>query len=243
MKTSKRTKLFAFTPALVVIGITAMTASGVSVVSGATAASTVGLSASVAAAGSSDPDVSAGGCDGDGAASAEVRELLPTGFESSLQMTDGCTLTFWTNNAKGATVLYANALAGAAFLCVDPSYGTVPTDRKCDPNTSLANVPAAGAIANGTDKFGIALTATPTGGGGVVNGTGATATPVLTPTATDAVWYPVTATAQELCKTGTSNTSTTLANCMFKLGGSGEGPTQGAGTYYGRAQLTITQNP
>jgi hypothetical protein len=40
-----------------------------------------------------------------------------------------------------------------------------------------------------------------------------------------------------------SNTSGTSASCTFKLGGSGEGATQGAGTYYGRALLTITQNP
>jgi hypothetical protein len=87
----------------------------------------------------------------------------------------------------------------------------------------------------------MALTATG-GGGGISSGTGATAAPVANPTTADAVWYPITVAPQQLCDTNTSNTSGTAATCTFRMGGSGE-TTQAAGSYYGEALLTITQNP
>lgn len=239
--TRKRaTRLMAFGPALVMICVTAYVASGASVVGSASAVSTAGVTGTVATAGSSDPDVSSGTCSGETSATGEA---LAAGWESALTMTDGCQLTFWTNNGNGATVNYADDYGGATFFCLDPTPGGTGVGRVCGTdNQNVDNTPAAGAIANGSDRFGIALTAV-SGGGGATNGTGATGTPVATPGVADAVWWPITAATQQLCRTTGSNTSGTLANCTFKLGGSGEGATQGAGSYYGRAVLTITQNP
>lgn len=240
--TRKRaTRLMAFGPALVMICVTAYVASGASVVGSASAVSTAGVTGSVATAGSSDPDVSSATCAGE---TSTTGEALAVGWESALTMTDGCDLTFWTNNGNGATVNYADDYGGTTFFCIDGAPGGLAdASRVCGTdNQNVGNVVAGGAIANGADAFGIALTAV-SGGGGATNGTGATGTPVATPTTADAVWWPITAATQQLCRTTTSNTSTTLANCTFKLGGSGEGATQGAGSYYGRAVLTITQNP
>ncbi len=244
--TRKRTtRLMAFGPALVMMCVTAYVASGASVVGSAAAVSTAGVQGTVATAGSSDPDVSDPDCAGENSATGET---LAAGWESALTMTGGagagCTLTFWTNNGNGATVNYADDYGGATFFCLDGAPGgTADATRICGiDNQNVGNVAPGGAIANGDDEFGIALTDV-TGGGGATNGTGATGTPVATPATTDAVWWPITAATQQLCRTTTSNTAATLANCTFKLGGSGEGATQGAGTYYGRAVLTITQNP
>ncbi|MCW2921991.1 MAG: hypothetical protein JWL76_1865 [Thermoleophilia bacterium] len=240
--TRKRaTRLMAFGPALVMICVTAYVASGASVVGSASAVSTAGVQGTVSTAGSADPDVSSATCAGENAAGGEA---LGAGWESSLTMTNGCLLTFWTNNGNGATVNYADDYGGTTFFCKDGTPGgTADATRICGTdNQNVDQVPAGGAIANGSDKFGIALTAV-SGGGGATNGTGATAAPVATPGVTDAVWWPIDAATRQLCKTTASNTSGTLANCTFKMGGSGEGATQGAGTYYGRALLTITQNP
>lgn len=244
----KRTaRLLAFGPALVMICVTAYVASGASVVGTATGAATAGVSGTVATAGSSDPDVSDASCTGETSSGGEA---LAAGWESSLTQTNGCLLSFWTNNGTGATVNYADDHGGATFFCYDPTPGNETTpDRQCGTDTrNVGNVLANSAIANGSDQFGIALTAVSAGTAtstDATNGAGAEpeASIVAAPTTTDAVWWPITAAAQELCKTTTSNTSTTLASCTFRLGGSGEGPTQGAGTYYGRAALTITQNP
>lgn len=237
----KRTaRLLAFGPALVMICVTAYVASGASVVGSATGA-TAGVEGTVATAGSSDPNVSDASCAGE---QTTAGEALAAGWEASLTQTDGCLLTYWTNNATGASVNYRDDHGGATFFCTDPTPGTDPLDRICGTdNRNVDNVLAGNtAIANGSDQFGIALTAV-SGGGGATTGSGSTGTPVLAPTTASAVWWPITASAQQLCRTTSSNTSTTLANCTFRLGGSGEGATQGAGTYYGRAALTITQNP
>jgi hypothetical protein len=241
MKSSRKrmTRLLAFGPAFVMICVTAYVASGASVVGSASAVSTAGVTGTVATAGSTDPDVTDATCTGENSVSGEA---LAATWTSTLQTTDGCKLSFWTNNATGATINYSDTFgaAAAAFFCIDPTPGTgTPGDRDCSTDAKRADdVPAGGAIGNASDKFGIALTSL---GGGAVNGTGATGTPVASPATTDAVWYPISATA-ELCKTTVSNTSGTPADCTFKLGGSGEA-TQGAGTYYGNATLTITQNP
>lgn len=241
MKSTRKrmTRLLAFGPAVVLVSMTAYVASGASVVSSATAVSTAGVTGTVATAGSTDPDVTDATCAGETSAGGEA---LGATWTSTLQTTNGCKLTFWTNNATGATINYADTFGAAAagFFCLDPTPGTgTPADRDCSSDAKMADdVPAGGAIANASDRFGIALTAL---GGGATNGTGATGTPVVNPSTTDAVWWPISASAQ-LCKTTTSNTSGTPADCTFKLGGSGEA-TQGAGTYYGNATLTITQNP
>jgi hypothetical protein len=249
LPTKRTRRLLAFGPALVVICTTAYVASGVSVIGSASAVSTAGVSGTVSTAGSVDPDVSDGSCTGEQLAAGEA---LPGTWESTLQTTNGCMLTFWTNNGSGATVSYANDNPGSPFFCLDPTPGElIDTDRVCgtdNQNVDDAPVVAGGAaIANGSDRFGIALTAITGGAGGTdaTNGSGAEpkGTVVASPGVADAVWWPITAAAQELCETTTSNTSGTLANCTFKMGGSGEGATQGAGPYYGRAVLTITQNP
>ncbi|MCB0879817.1 MAG: hypothetical protein KDC46_12665 [Thermoleophilia bacterium] len=239
-RTRRTRRLLAFGPALVAICITAYAASGVSVVGSASAVSTAGVSGTVATAGSSDPDVSDGSCSGE---TAVAGEALTAGWESNLTTTNGCLLSFWTNNATGATVSYADDHGGTTFFCLDPTPGVTPGDRDCSAdNKRVENAGSGVAIANGSDLFGIALTAL-SGGGGVTNGTEATGTPVVNPGTGDAVWWGITSSAQDLCTTTTSNTSGSLANCTFKMGGSGEGATQGAGTYYGRAVLTISQNP
>jgi hypothetical protein len=241
MKSTRKrmTRLLAFGPALVLVCATAYVASGASVVSSATAVSTAGVTGTVATAGSSDPDVTDASCAGETSVGGEA---LAATWTSTLQYTNGCLLSFWTNNATGAHVDYVDTFGAAApaAFCLDPTPGVAtPGDRDCSTDAKRADDSGAGAaIANGGDAFGIALTAL---GGGATNGTGATAAPVANPTTASAVWYPISATA-ELCKTTVSNTSGTPATCQFKIGGSGEA-TQGAGTYYGNATLTITPNP
>ena len=173
MKSTRKraTRLMAFGPALVMICVTAYVASGASVVGSASAVSTAGVTATVATAGSSDPDVSDPSCAGETSAAGEA---LAAGWESALRTTGGCMLSFWTNDPQGATVSYANDFADGTFFCIDTDPG-VGVTRDCSAdNTRAENVAAGGAIANGDDEFGIALTGL-SGGGNVTNGSGAVA--------------------------------------------------------------------
>ncbi len=226
--TRKRaTRLLAFGPALVLMCVTAYVASGASVVGSASAVSTAGVTGTVSTAGSADPDVSSGTCAGETAVGGEA---LAANWETTLTMTNGCLLTFWTNNGNGATVNYVDDYGGTTFFCKDGAPGgAADATRICGTdNQNVDNEGGDHLIANGGDEFGIALTAL---SGPAVSGAHAAAVPVANPTTTDAVWWGVTNSARELCKTTSSNTSGTLANCTFKMGVSRERENQGAGSY------------
>lgn len=238
---SRRHKLLAAAPALVVIGITALTASGLSVVTGATAASTVGVTGTVATAGSADPEITNPGAD---CADDGTNETLAN-FGTNFAATDGCRVDFYTNNVDGAEVLFEDDFGAAgAFFCSDgdPTAGIQMGTRSCATDLGrLDNVPAQGStILSSSDRFGLALM-TAAGGGTVAAGSGVSA-PDATPDGTEAIWSPIDTTQRQLCTTSTPNTSGTLANCQFAFGGAGEGAGQGSGDYYGRIRLTIQQN-
>ena len=233
---TKKTRFLAFLPAAIAVGLTVVVASGISLIPGATAASTVGVTGSVATSGSADPDISAGDCADDG-----TNESLAL-FNAGAVVTDGCEMTFYTNNALGASVMFSNDFgAEAAFFCndLDTAAGVQVGTRSCATATNrVADVASNSAI--GADSFGLALKRA-NGGGGNNEGSGVEAADA-TPTAAEAIWYPITGVAAQLCDTSSPNDGSTLATCGFAFGGQGKGGTQSAGDYYGRLRLVLQQN-
>jgi len=235
MKQSKRmTKLLAFLPAALVIGVTAIVASGMSVVSGATAASTVGVTGNVSSSFSTSPGVTGGG--GLTGCSDETLGTFSNGFAPS----NGCTITFSSNNVNGADVVFSNDTTGVgqseAFFCSDGVDGVGGT-RSCATDLGRLDdaVGIGQTILNGSDRFGLALMSL-SGDGTPTQGTGVSAVDA-DPLSTDAVWsgIPVTASPIQLCRSTGPNTTST--DCQFKFGGSGE-LSQGAGDYTGTLRLT-----
>lgn len=235
MKKRNRTmKFLAFAPAALAIGVTAMTAAGGSLVSGATAASTVTVGGNVASSLSADPTID-GGTGTTGCAS----ETLGT-FAATFASSDGCEISFSSNSVSGSEVVFENDTVGdARFFCADPPGAAV---RDCTPDSgSLDDAPAGpAAIANGSDSFGIALmglnSVTPAD---VPLRGSAMAAPNAAPGGTDPVWVGIPlegAAGVQLCRMAGANT-TSPSRCQFKFGGSGDAA-QGAGTYTGTLRLT-----
>lgn len=260
---SKRTKrLMAFAPALIVMCATAYVASGVSVVGTATGAD-AGVQATVAGSITTDAQlIDNANCTGAGSETDNAGAMLSGAagdWANTLEQTNGCTLEFATNSAKGAVVTYNNAFNAIGdpdvFFCLDGDANLTDTvvTRDCSTdNTRAENAGDGVAIGNASDQFGLALTGLTGGGsadlqsgayvaGAGLDGAGATATPVATPGTSDAVWYGITKASKGLCHTKLPDS--TDAACTFKFGGSGEGATQASGRYYGRASFVITANP
>jgi hypothetical protein len=223
-KLSRRQKLIAFAPALIVGCMTIYVASGASVVSGATA-STVNISGSVN--GSVATDATLSGC---------ADTALDT-FEAGYDVTSGCTVTFAANYGAGAEVQFEdNNNGNAAFFCSDGVVGAGGTRSCATAEDRVENVAANSAITN--DTLGIALT----GMTGAGNDTGTRGSAFIdaadvdsSPTAAEAIWYPITDADQELCFTTlASSTSTT---CTFVVGADGDAATA-SGDYTGQIDLT-----
>ncbi len=166
--TSRRHKLLAAAPALVVIGITALAASGLSLISGATAASTVGVTGTVASSFSTSPTTTGGG----GATGCADEDLGPN-FRSAAIASNGCTISFSSNNATGSQVVFENDNAGAVdFFCGDPDgAGALPRDCATDGNTVNDLVGSGNTLAS--EGFGIALKSVG-GDAGTARGAGST---------------------------------------------------------------------
>ena len=234
-KVAKRTKFLAFLPALVAVGVTAFVASGASIISGATAASSVGVDGSVTNSITVNPGL------GSGAANVNCTgESIGTSFAATFQPSDGCQLSFSSNGPNGAEVVFENTAANAgqaAFFCSDGITGAGGT-RSCATNAGrLENASGTpGAIADGSDLFGIALRAVG-GDGGTTTGTNMAAADA-TPTGPESIWVGIanTGTTRQLCRSTGPNT--TGSTCDFVFGGSGSGGTQGSGDYSGTMDVT-----
>lgn len=244
-KMTRRQKLLAFGPALVVGCMTIYVASGASVVSSASGVTNVNVVGSVSTSFSADPGVTAGagatGCDD---------ETLGTGFKSTAAVSNGCTITFSSNNGTGSRVVFDNANAGAVdFFCADPDRVDLNADgdvvdvgesdgalaRSCAADGNTVNDLPAGAVADLTaEGFGIALTAI--GGDGGAAGGGVTAAAAANPATVQWGGIPDNGSAQALCTYGTAHTAS--SSCNFVFGGLGKGVTQGAGAYSGTLRLT-----
>lgn len=226
MKKSKRmTRLLAFGPALVMVAVTAFVASGASIVGGANA-SLVNVTGSVNGSVSTDATSVVGSC----------TDTALDNFETAFDATDDCTVEFAANYAAGAEVQFSDNNGGAAFFCSDGVVGAGGTRDCTVAGNRVENVAANSALTN--DTVGIALTSTNAAGGVEPATRGATfidaADVNAAPTAGDAVWYPITAAAQELCFTTAPNTNT---RCSFRVGADGDSAT-GSGDYTGQINLT-----
>jgi hypothetical protein len=231
-KHSKRSmRLLAFGPALVIACVTAYAASGVSVVGSATGASTVGVTGTVGSTFSTDPGVTGGN-----GATGCADETVGTSFASSAGISNGCTITWSSNNGTGSEVVFENDNAGAVdFFCADPDgAGALPRDCSTDANT------VDDLTGNGNDLtgqgFGIALVST-AGGDGATAGSGVSAAD-SSPDASESIWagVPDQGSAAQLCSYGGANSTT--SSCNFVFGALGKGGTQGAGDYTGTLRIT-----
>lgn len=234
MKTphSKRaTRLLAFGPALVMISVTAWVASGASVVGTATGASTVGVTGTVSTSFSTDPGVTGGG-----GATGCTGESVGSGFATVAGVSDGCTISFSSNNATGANVVFDNNNAGAVdFFCADPDgAGALPRSCATDGNTVNDLVGPGNALT--AEGFGIALKSVG-GDAGTARGAGISALNAGA-SAAAASWsgIPDQGSAVELCDFPGANATT--STCNFAFGALGKGGTQGAGDYSGTLRLT-----
>ncbi|MCW2949215.1 MAG: hypothetical protein JWN41_228 [Thermoleophilia bacterium] len=230
-----------FVPALLCIGATAFIASGASLVPGASAVSTVSITGNIGSSFSTDPTVS-GGAGATGCAD----ETLTT-FAAAFAASNGCTITFNTNNVNGATVAMDNNYSGAndanGFFCVDPDVAG-PAARNCGAagaggtEARVDNVAAVNSTIT-SDTFGVALMSVG-GSGGTAAGTGAP-TVNAAPVAATAAWNPIPANGagSQLCHSTGPNTAVD-STCQFKFGGQGSGASQAAGDYSGTMRLTTS---
>ncbi len=232
--TRKRTtRLLAFGPALVMMCVTAYVASGASVVGGATAASTVGVSGTVSSSFSTDPGVTGGagatGC-GD--------ESVGTSFATAFAASNGCQISFSSNNGTGSQVAFENDNAGAVdFFCADPDgAGALPRSCAADGNTVNDLTGTGNTLA--AEGFGLALMAVG-GDAGTLAGAGVSAADP-TPLVGDSVWagIPDQGSAAVLCRYPGAHTAS--STCQFAFGARGKGASQGAGSYSGTLRLTAS---
>lgn len=220
-KMTRRQKVVAFTPALVVLGITALTASGMSVVPGATAANTVTASGTVTKTMSVPLDTADGNC-----AAQSVGDFTDGAFRTSVGT---CMVTFATNSTAGAAVTIRDNDSTAPFFCT-----AACTDAS---NNSLGGPSALGPEALGNDQFGVAVQAvggspTPTAGSEFA------VDPDGVPTAAELIWGPVGTTDLTIC--ATSSETTANNTCTLRFAVDGQGSTQTAGTYNGTVYLNAT---
>ncbi|MCW2927966.1 MAG: hypothetical protein JWM86_1934 [Thermoleophilia bacterium] len=221
---SRSRKFIAFIPAMVVMGVVAITASGLSIIPGAGAASTLSVTGNVTAGMSISPDT-ASACGGG--------STVPIGDFSAgtpIVAGTGCTVTFATNSVNGANVTIDDVDA-APFFCTGACTAAS--------NLSVENVAAAaGGSALGDDNFGVALTAV-AGTPAPVAGTNFTVD--ATPTAAESIWAPVAAAPSNFCQTSAVTTAT--QSCSIRFAADGQGATQTAGSYAGTANVLATANP
>lgn len=243
-KLSRRQRLVAFGPALVVVGVTAVTASGLSIVNSATA-SNVDVVGTVSAATVIDATPGGAGCpDPDGG--GPLGETMDFGGSwagtPTVIGTAGafCEITFASTGGSGAQLRFQNALPGAEVFCNDPP-GAAP--RSCAAG-NVNDVPGIGSTLNGgTDRFGLAL-ATVSGGATADNAAGTGVSPADgTPLPGDSIWAPVPdngSPAQMCATTGPNPDPGDEAVCGFAVGVNGEGAAvQPSGDYSGRINFSV----
>lgn len=232
----KRTRLLAFLPAAIVIGVVAGTAAGISIIPSATAAD-LEVTGSVDAT-ISTPATPPGGQTG---AAGTCNSVTPTGgsaasfaitagWESAAVVTGACSVNFGSTNGQ-IQLTYQNANAGSAFYCNHPGGGA----RDCTAGVdNVGNVDVNGQI--DANEFGISVHSTMTN---AVPGTGFVGND--TPTAGANIWRPIpnNASPAQLCRSSAAGDGT----CIFHLGvrGKGANPLQNNGNYSGRLQLTAAQ--
>jgi hypothetical protein len=228
-KLSRRHKLLAFAPALVVIGITAAVASGISIIPGASAANTVTVNGTVTATMSVASDTSTAACGGGTPGILSVGDFSDGAYHAS---GGACTITYATNDPTGAHVTISDNDATAPFFCTAPC---VAASNNAVENP--AGTPGGAALAN--DQFGVAL-ASMSGTPAPTKGTNYAA-PNAAPLGTDAVWAPVGTAAATVC---TTNAATTVnETCGVKFGVDGQGATQTSGSYSGVANFVAVTGP
>lgn len=225
---SRRQKLLAFGPALAAIGLTAVVASGASIIPGATAASsTVTVNGNVVAGMSVTPDTTSA-CGG--SSTTGVGDFSDGAFRAAAST---CTVSFATNSTAGANVTVDDASDTTPFFIT----GLGDAD-----NNTLDNVTAvAGGTTLGDDQFGIALTGT---AGSPLPAAGPNFeidTTPATQVAGETIWGPIAAAPANICQT-TALTDTTQS-CTFGFAVDGQGSTQTAGTYSGTLNVLATANP
>jgi hypothetical protein len=243
---SRRQKLLAAAPALVIGCMTIYVASGASVVGSATGASSVGVVGSVSTSFSADP-----GLTGGTGATGCSDESVGITFKSAAGISNGCTITFSSNNGTGSRVVFDNNNAGAVdFFCADPDRVDSNGDgdvgdagesdgaaaRSCATDSNTVNDLIGTGNSLGSEGFGIALKSL-SGDVGTAAGGGVSAADP-TPLATDSVWagIPDNGSAAALCTFGTAHA--TDSSCNFVFGALGKGATQGAGGYSGTLRIT-----
>jgi hypothetical protein len=227
-KLSRRHKLLAFAPALVVIGITAAVASGISVIPGASAANTVQVNGTVTASMSVSSDTNTAACGGGTPGILSVGDFSDGAFHAS---GGACTITYATNDPTGAHVTISDSDA-APFFCT-ASCTAATNDSVENP----AGTPGGAALAD--DQFGVSLTSmsgtpAPTKGANY-------AAPDASPTGAEAIWAPVTPATATVCTT--SAATTVNETCGVTFGVDGQGATQTAGNYTGTANFVAVTGP
>lgn len=233
----RKSTALAFLPALLAIGVTAVVASGASLISSATASTSVAVSGSVSSSFSTSPGAT-GGAGATGCADETIAS-----FASAFARSNGCEVSFSSNNFTGSELVFENQATGVgqseAFFCSDGITGAGGT-RSCAVDSGRVDDLPAGApttIADGSDTFGIALMAVNDVAEGTAVGSDMAAVD-SDPQGTDSVWVgiPANGAPKQLCAMGGSNSGT--STCQFAFGGSGEGGAQGAGDYTGTLSLT-----
>ena len=224
---TRRQKLVAFGPAIVVIGLTAALATGWSLIPGAGAASTLTVGGTVSAGMSVNPDT-ATACAGTN--STSVGDFSDGAFHGSAA---NCTVSFATNSVNGANVTIDDADA-IPFLCT----GSCTAGS----NNTVENVTAAaGGAALADDTFGVALVSV-AGTPAPVAGANFKVDPSpASQTGGEAIWGPIDAAPANICQT--SAVTTVTQSCTFGFGVDGQGATQTSGSYSGTANILATANP
>lgn len=223
----RRSRAVAWIPAAMVVTASAMTVAGVSLVPGATAASSVAVTGVVAPSISTNPALSA-------TCTTPADQLL-TSFASAFDATNGCTVTFDTNDPDGAEVVFDNQANDAAFLCNDKDGGGIGVRACADGSITDAGATPEAIDAN---QAGLALTAlggtAPAAGTGVGTIAAFNANTAGVADAADLIWVGIDA-GRQLCSTPDPTAGTT---CTFMVGARGAGANQAAGTYRGTVDLT-----
>jgi hypothetical protein len=229
-KLSRRQKLIAFAPALVVGCMTAFVASGASIVPGATASS-VNISGTVGGSVITDATPTGAGCPD--VAGTRTFDVGSSWYNTPVTTFGAgvCTIAFRTNGGSGAEVRMQNANAAdpaTQVFCNDPS-GAAPRDCA---SGNVDNVSGTGqTLSGGADRFGIALVDA-AGAAGNAAGAGVGGIEDATPNAADASWAPIpdNGASTVLCATTGPNPGAD-ATCDFAIGVHGEGAGQASGAY------------
>lgn len=218
----RRRRLVAWLPAAFVIVGSIVTAAGISLIPGATAAP-VTATTTVSVNGTVGSSIAvSNGCVG----SVTFGASFTSG--GAAQVSPTCDVDFDTNNTVGAQLFQRDNDAAAPFFCADQNANGCADEG----GTAFAfENKGAGEGALAADQFGIAVTAV---AGDETPST--TWTADATPTAAEAIWHPIGAANDEGCRNDGPTTGTT---CTFAYGGFPGAP-QNSGNYTGTVLFTAS---